>query len=299
MKLVTSDQMRQVDSEAIDKRKIPGDQLMEKAGRGIADAILDELLIDPSQTKVAVFCGKGNNGGDGFVIARCLHRADVDVVLYFIGPPEKLPPDARLNFDRATELNITMKELVSADDLPGDLEVDLVIDAVFGTGFSGAPRGLSSELIEYINQQDAEIVAVDLPSGLNADNGQHEGTAVVADYTFTLALPKYGLYLSPGRELAGVVDVIPIGIPDDVVTGCGLKNELVTFESIADRLPFRKPDGHKGDFGKVFLLSGSTGLTGAASLTAYRSYTGSFTGGQRVYNRLVGRLSSPVITLGD
>jgi len=268
MKLVTSDQMRQVDSEAIDKRKIPGEQLMENAGSGIADAILDELIIDPSQTKVAVFCGKGNNGGDGFVIARCLHQADVDVVLFFMGPPDKLSPDARLNFDRATKSEITMVEIKSADDLPGDLEVDLVIDAVFGTGFSGAPRGLSAELIDYINQQDAEIVAVDLPSGLNADNGQHEGMAVVADYTLTLALPKYGLYLSPGRELAGVVDVIPIGIPDDVIDEFDVTNELVTFESIVDRLPFRKPDGHKGDFGKLFLLSGSTGLTGAASLAA-------------------------------
>jgi hydroxyethylthiazole kinase-like uncharacterized protein yjeF len=268
MKLVTSDQMRQIDGEAIDKRKIPGDQLMENAGRGIADAILDELIIDPSQTKVAVFCGKGNNGGDGFVIARYLHEADVDVVLYFMGPPDKLSSDARLNLDRAIESEITMVEIKSTDDLPNNLEVDLVIDAVFGTGFSGAPRGLSAELIEYITQQDAEIVAVDLPSGLNADDGRHEGAVVVADYTFTLAQPKYGLYLSPGRELAGVVYVIPIGIPDDVIDRFDVTNELVTFESIVDRLPFRKPDGHKGDFGKLFLLTGSTGLTGAASLTA-------------------------------
>ncbi|HUV30798.1 MAG TPA: NAD(P)H-hydrate dehydratase [Acidobacteriota bacterium] len=268
MKLVTSAQMRQVDRESIDNRKIPGEQLMENAGRGIAIAILDEVITSPSQSSVAVLCGKGNNGGDGFVVARYLHQAGVHADVYFIGPIQSLSEDARLNFDRAAGADVDLHELRTAGDLPEDTACDFVIDAVFGTGFTGEPQGLAADIIEYINRQDAQIIAVDLPSGLNADTGRYEGAVVQADYTFTLALPKYGLYVSPGRELAGRVKVIPIGVPDDVIDGFDLNNELITEEWVTERLPVRKPDGHKGDFGRLLVLAGSTGMTGAASMAA-------------------------------
>jgi hydroxyethylthiazole kinase-like uncharacterized protein yjeF len=268
MKLVTSEQMRQVDREAIDKRNIPGEQLMERAGRGIALSLLEHVITVPDATSVAVFCGKGNNGGDGYVIARYLSEAGVNVEIFYLGPVEKLSDDARLNYDRALKAGIPLQEIKSAEDFPEDLMADFVIDAIFGTGFSGAPRGVAGELIEFINEQDAEIVAVDMPSGLNADNGQFEGAVVQADYTFTLALPKYGLFVSPGRELAGWEEVVSIGIPDDAVESFGFKNELITEEWVADTLPERKPDGHKGTFGYLFVLAGSTGMTGAAVMTA-------------------------------
>ncbi len=266
MKLVTSAQMRKIDREAIDNRSIPGEWLMENAGRGIATGILQKLIRTPSEATVTIFCGKGNNGGDGYVVARHLYEAGVNVTVYFLGPLDKLSPDARLNFDRAAGLGVTLYEIKSSDDLPKDLSCDLIIDAVFGTGFSGAPKGLSAEIIEFINSQDTEIVAVDAPSGLNVDNGQFEGAVVRADYTFTMALPKYGLYLSPGRELAGGVQVVPIGVPNDVVESFDLENELITPEIVAACLPTRKPDGHKGDFGRLFVLAGSTGMTGAAAM---------------------------------
>ncbi|MDH4034497.1 MAG: NAD(P)H-hydrate epimerase, partial [candidate division Zixibacteria bacterium] len=268
MKLVTAEQMRSIDRETIDNQGIPGDQLMENAGRGIADK-LNSLVIDASSgDTVTVFCGKGNNGGDGFVVGRCLYQAGAKVVVYFLGPLDKLPADARLNFDRAAGVGVDMHELNSIDQLPAELDTNYIIDAIFGTGFTGAPRGQAAELIDYINIQPQCTIAIDLPSGLNADNGQHDGVAVRADYTCTLALPKYGLFVTPGRELAGAVITVPIGIPDGVVDSLDLKTDLITPDRVASLIPERKPNGHKGDFGKLFLLAGSVGMTGAAAMAA-------------------------------
>ncbi len=266
LKLVTSAVMREIDREAIDKRGIPSEQLMETAGEGIAARILSDQFADDFPGDVAVFCGNGNNGGDGFVIARHLHGAGMDVTVYFVGPLEKLSPDARLNFDRAAGMGLGINRIESIADLPTDLDSDVIVDAIFGTGFSGAPRGITSEIIEYINLQAAIVIGVDLPSGVNADDGSCEGAVVQADYTYPLALPKYGLMLSPGRELAGDVEVVPIGIPDDIVASFDITTELPSLLDVSELLPERKPDGHKGDFGRVLLVAGSTGLTGAAAL---------------------------------
>lgn len=272
MKLVNAAQMRQIDSETISNQNISGVQLMEAAGAGVAEHILDGILEKPSSASVAIFCGKGNNGGDGFVIARYLFEAEVDVELFYLGPADTLSPEAKANFDRCKKLKLSMIEITSADGLPDKLEGDLVVDAIFGTGFEGAPRGLSAELIEYINLAECDIVSVDLPSGLNADTGQVAGVVVVADFTFPLALPKLGLYLSPGRELSGTVITVPIGIPNSVVDKFDITTELITPELVAINLPLRKPDGHKGDFGKLLVIAGSTGMTGAAAMTGQSAY---------------------------
>lgn len=268
MKLVTAEQMRRVDREAIDNRGIPGPELMENAGRGIAEKIRDKILSEPQGKKIVIFCGKGNNGGDGFVIGRYLHQYGADVSIFFPSPPEKLSDDARLNFDRAKKLNMEIRGIESVKQLPDSTGADYIVDAIFGTGFAGAPRGLLREMIEYINTQGVPVVAVDCPSGLNVDTGRHEGAVVDADSTFTLALPKVGLYYSPGRELSGMTEVVPIGIPDDVIESFDMKEDLITPEMVCTRLPVRKPDGHKGDFGKLFIVAGSTGLTGAATMAA-------------------------------
>lgn len=268
MKLVNAEIMRAIDKETIEKRGIAGPRLMENAGKGIAEQIRDKILLGRTGASFAIFCGKGNNGGDGFVIARYLHQYGNKVAIFFPGPSEALSDDARLNYNRAIEENIEINELSSGSDLPSKLDCDYIIDAIFGTGFSGVPKGILSEIISYINKQGKAVVAVDCPSGLNVDTGQHEGTVVHADYTFTLALPKFGLYLSPGRELAGIVDIVPIGIPDDVIDSFRIKENLITPNLIKSLLPKRKPDGHKGDFGRLFILAGSTGLTGAATLCA-------------------------------
>lgn len=271
MKIVSSTTMREIDCIAIDQSSIPSQDLMENAGHGIATRIISELLPKPESSQVAVFCGKGNNGGDGYVIARYLKEAGAEVVVYFLGPVDKLSTDARLNYDRADKLGLEMHEIGKIDDLPDELECDLAIDAIFGTGFSGAPRDLAGDLIEYLNDQDCLIAAVDMPSGLNADNGACEGAAVDVDCTYTLALPKFGLFLSPGREICGDVSVVPIGIPSEVVDSLNLKTSLATGALISELLPIRKPDGHKGDFGRVLTIAGATSMTGAAALSALAS----------------------------
>ncbi|RKX29598.1 MAG: bifunctional ADP-dependent NAD(P)H-hydrate dehydratase/NAD(P)H-hydrate epimerase [Candidatus Zixiibacteriota bacterium] len=269
MKLVTSEQIRRIDNETINNYGIPGPELMENAGRGVAQFVAYNIIANMEKETVAVICGKGNNGGDGFVVGRYLFEMGANVNIYFIGPIDKLSPDARLNFDRAVGIGMNLKEIASIDDLPKQLECDYLIDAIFGTGFAGSPRGITGELIDYINRQEnTTIISVDLPSGLNADTGQHEGSVVCADYNFTMGLPKYGLYLSPGRELAGMTRVVPIGVPDEVIDKFDLNVHLITSSMVSSRLPERKPDGHKGDFGKMFVLAGSTGMTGAAALVA-------------------------------
>ncbi|PWB74555.1 bifunctional ADP-dependent NAD(P)H-hydrate dehydratase/NAD(P)H-hydrate epimerase [candidate division GN15 bacterium] len=268
MKLVTAAQMRAIDRETIDLHGISGPTLMESAGRGIAELMLSDLIDSPESTHVAVFCGKGNNGGDGFVIARYLHDAGVKVKTYFMGPADKLSHDARLNLNRAREADVRLTEVTSLNQLPADLEADFVVDALLGTGFTGIPEGLVAGLIEYINFQNGLVVAVDLPSGLNADTGAAEGAVVTAGCTYTLGLPKIGLYISPGREIAGDVRIIDIGLPENVIAQQDLNTTLITAELVAELLPYRKPDGHKGDFGRLLLVAGSTGLTGAASLAS-------------------------------
>ena len=226
MKLVTSAQMQKIDREAIDNVGIPGPDLMENAGRGIAEAILEDLIGDPESMTVAVSAARETMAGDGFVIARYLEKAGVTTSTYFMGPIDKLSPDARLNFDRLAGMGSELAEIKEPKDLPPQIEADFIIDAVFGTGFSGSPRGLSAEIIDYINLQDLPVVAVDMPSGLNADNGLFEGCVVEADFTYTLALPKFGLFISPGRDKSGTVSVIPIGIPDSVIEKFDLKCNL-------------------------------------------------------------------------
>jgi NAD(P)H-hydrate epimerase len=269
MNLVTSELMRQIDRAAIEKHRIPSQELMENAGRGIAELLILQNIIDPAtNANVVIYCGKGNNGGDGFVVGRYLHDAGIIVHIYFIGPADKLSDDAKLNYKRAVEAGVEIAELKNISDIDKDQNCTHIIDAIFGTGFEGAPHGLAAELIGFINQQNATVTSIDLPSGLNADDGTHQGVVVQADFTFTLALPKYGLYLSPGRELAGHIEVVPIGIPEKVVEQFKLPHQLITIEMVASKLPKRKPNGHKGDFGYLLIIAGSTGLTGAAELTA-------------------------------
>ena len=269
MYLVTSGSMRAIDREAIDKHKIPSLDLMENAGQGIAERLLTHNIIDPSTAdKVAVICGKGNNGGDGFVVARYLHDAGVNICLFFIGPSKELSGDAGINYDRAVKSGVVVTEIKKVTDLEDIKNCTHLIDALFGTGFKGRPRDLSAKVIEFINEQETAVISIDLPSGLDADNGTHQGAVIRSDYTFALALPKYGLFLSPGRELAGVVDIVPIGIPNEVMNKQKLSHQLITAELVSEKLPERNPSGHKGDFGKLLAISGSTGMTGASCLTA-------------------------------
>jgi NAD(P)H-hydrate epimerase len=174
-----------------------------------------------------------------------------------------------VNYKRARESEVEVLELKDISNF--NTNYSHIVDAIFGTGFKGVAEGFAAHIIEFINRQNATVVSIDLPSGLNADNGRSEGIAVHANYTFTLGLPKYGLFLSPGREMSGMVDIVPIGIPKRVFDKLRLPHKLITAELVSSILPKRKPDGHKGDFGYLLIVAGSTGLTGAAELAAKAS----------------------------
>jgi hydroxyethylthiazole kinase-like uncharacterized protein yjeF len=266
MKLVDAEQMRAIDGHAINVEKIPSLELMENAGRGIFLYIKDNIFPRFENPQIAVFCGRGNNGGDGFVVGRYLIEAGYRVSFFLAGNDEKLSADCRVNYDKVRQAGHKVNHIVEDSDLPDLSGYDIIIDAIFGTGFSGAPTGISVAVINRINESGGFIAAVDAPSGLDVSTGQAQGPAIAADCTTTMELPKPGLFVSPGRELAGTVTVIPIGVPDDVIDNFNLKVNLVTGEDAAFMLPTPRADGHKGDFGKIFILAGSPGLTGAAAL---------------------------------
>jgi hydroxyethylthiazole kinase-like uncharacterized protein yjeF len=235
--------MRAIDSHAINVEKIPSLELMENAGRGIFEYLSENLLPQMDNPSIAIVCGRGNNGGDGFVIGRYLIEAGHKVDFFLVGENDKLSDDCRVNCQRAVTAGRAITPIVNESDLPDFSRYDLIIDAIFGTGFSGAVHGIAATVIEKINAAEQMVIAVDAPSGLDVSTGQVDGAAVSADITTTLALPKPGHFISPGRELSGTVAVIPIGIPVEVIDKSGIKTNLITGEIVSALLPTPKPDG--------------------------------------------------------
>jgi len=269
MKFVTSETMRAIDSECIDNLGIPGLKLMENAGVGSVRFIEHEL--GPQKGKVVtVVCGKGNNGGDGFVIARELRRLGASVSVYLVGHRDDVSGDARTNLGRLGLESVV--ELSDGRSIAGFVEVmtksDFIVDAVFGTGFNGVPRGLSGTVIGQMNSCGRPILAVDVPSGLNATTGIAEGECVNAAWTCTMGLSKRGFYIDHGRACVGKLHVVDIGVPRKAIETVGVRDNALTMRDAAELLPARPFDGHKGTFGTVVVIAGSVGYTGAAALTA-------------------------------
>jgi ADP-dependent NAD(P)H-hydrate dehydratase / NAD(P)H-hydrate epimerase len=258
--------MRALDRHTIERLGVPGELLMENAGRALAEAAL--ALREPD-APVFVVCGAGNNGGDGLVAARLLHAVGVPVRVAFTVDPATLQGDAAANRARAERVGVSFES--------GPLRLPaagVVIDAIFGTGLARDVSGSAAGAITAINAaRDAgrgalRVLAVDLPSGLDADTGQERGACVQADVTLTLGLPKLGLCLEPGRSRAGRIQVARIGIADDA-PGESAGAWLWTRAGAAAQLPARPAAGHKGSFGHALLVAGSEGKTGAAVLAAH------------------------------
>ena len=264
-RIVTAGQMKDIDRKAMSEWGIPGIVLMENAGRAVADA-LEEALEPLDLMKVAVVCGKGNNGGDGFVAARHLLNRGIEVECMLLGSAADLTGDARTNADILLKSGIPLAELTGSSALAERLaDAEVIIDAIFGTGLDTAPRDLYAEAIDAINENDCFVLAVDVPSGVDADSGGVPGSAVDADLTVTMGLPKQGLLLYPGRACCGDIEVADIGIPEHLLNE-EFDTALIEDEDILEALPDRPENSHKGTFGTALIVAGARGFSGAACL---------------------------------
>lgn len=268
MKIVTAEQMQELDRRAVEGAGIPALTLMENAGRGVAEAAARMTEARPDRP-IVIICGRGNNGGDGFVAARHLAQMGRKPQVFLAAEQGHVSGDAGANLRRLEEAGLAAAEVDSAEPVArACCRAGLVVDALLGTGLSGDVRGLSAELIDAINECGAPVLAVDLPSGLDADSGRRLGAAVRADETITMGLPKLGLFLHPGADYSGRVTVADIGLPADLVGDSPGVAELVDPEWVRLLLPRRARTAHKGDFGRVLAIAGSVGMSGAACLCA-------------------------------
>ena len=272
MRVLNSAQMREADRRTIEEIGIPSLVLMENAGRQVVAAI-EAVHGDLLERRVAILCGHGNNGGDGFVVARTLMQRGVDVSVFLIGRVADVRGDARINLEILGSLGLTIVEI--SDSQAWELhfseigDCTLIVDAMFGTGLNAPLSGLMETVVADVNASGIPIVAVDLPSGLSADSHEPIGDSIEAGMTVTLAAPKLPLVLPPAETRAGDIVIADIGIPGDVIEALeGPRVELLTRASMRDLIAPRAPDSHKGDYGHVLIVAGSRGKTGAAHLAA-------------------------------
>lgn len=269
--VVTAAQMRELDSETITAIGIPGAVLMETAGRAVASAVWDELG-SVATSRVAVVCGAGNNGGDGYVIARVLRARGVSATVYLAAARDRIGGDAAVHlgaYEQSGGLATSIADLDQLAEHRAAIEsADVVVDALFGTGLTRSVEGHLAQVIEVINRSAGRIVSVDVPSGLSADTGAELGACVRADVTVTMAFSKIGLAVAPGSGKAGRVIVAEIGIPEQLAAAHGIGLALLEPGDLRPLVPARNPLDHKNRRGHVLVVAGSPGKRGAARLTA-------------------------------
>lgn len=274
MRLVSAGQMRNIDNNAINKFGIPGIVLMENAALAVVNKIR-KVLHMKEQPKMAgkkgvVLVGKGNNGGDGFAIARHLSVAGMEVTVFLFSKAEELTGDARLNY----ELYLKMGgKIVNVEDEMqirlfrlALIQADIAIDALFGTGFKGTLPEIIEKYVAEINKSNLTVLSVDIPSGLEADTGKVASIAVKADCTVTFGLAKLGHFLGEGPIHTGELIIDQISIPESIIYEEKISTYLLTAEIIKPLIPIRNRNGHKGTHGTGVFIGGSVGMSGAAVL---------------------------------
>jgi NAD(P)H-hydrate epimerase len=273
--VVTSAEMQACDRYAIDTLKIPGLVLMENAGRGVVE-MMEKHFGSMMGKTIIVLCGKGNNGGDGYVVARHLFNRGAKVIVLLLWKPSEQKGDAKINFESIQKIAskfkkngmLQIKELKSSRVFRLLPNADIIIDAIFGTGFSGEVRESYNSVIKWVNKAGGKKVSIDIPSGVNADNGEVSNVAVKADLTVTMALRKIGLITGEGKSYAGKVEVVDISMPMEIVNLQKPKTFVVHADDVRKVLPTRSLNAHKHSVGKIFVLAGSPRFTGAAAMTA-------------------------------
>lgn len=271
MYIATTEEMRKLDRTAIENLGIPGVVLMENAGLKVVE-VISRVLGELKGKKVTVLAGKGNNGGDGFVIARHLLNRGAEVKTLLLANPEEVSGDARINLDILQRMGHKIYPAVNANSLNiirvALAYTDLIVDAIYGTGFRGELSEHVGRVVEAVNISQKPVVAVDIPSGVEGDTGKVNGPCIRAAHTVTFALPKLGNILQPGAQYGGELHVADISIPGQLVDALALKCRLVTAGLVRSWIPGRTPETHKGSCGRVVVIGGSEGLTGAAALAS-------------------------------
>lgn len=263
IKVVTPKEMSVIDRKTIEDFGIPSFTLMESAGRSVYSFIRSFFENDLKFLNVAVVVGKGNNGGDGLVVARYLADKVSNLDVFLLSEATSFKGDARKNFELLKKIGVN---LIEVEVLPSLEEYDLIVDAIFGTGFHGEPDDRLLKCFEKINLSGALVISVDIPSGVNGETGEVIKGAVVADYTVTMGTVKRGHLLYPGKAFTGELYIADIGIPESFY------NEIETLvpevDDIRELLPVRIGNEHKGNMGRVLIVAGSKGFTGAAFLAS-------------------------------
>lgn len=269
IKAFSAAQMREMDRRTIGEIGVPGVVLMENAGRAVVRAIR-EKIPDLKKVRVNIFAGKGNNGGDGFVVARHLLNLGAEPTVFLVAEKGEIKGDAKVNMDAYVNSGGRLKEFTSRKHIQNFklkfFHTTVVVDALLGTGMKSAPRGFYNEALDVMNSQGRLKVAVDIPSGLSADSGVIAGNHFRADVTVTLGAPKVGLYMSPAREAVGELVIADISIPRSVIGESPCAAYIPERGDVASRLPKRAGGAHKGSFGHLVIASGSQGMGGAAAL---------------------------------
>lgn len=272
MKLATAKEMKELDRRAIEGEGIPSIDLMERAAQGVAEVALSLLPEGKGKYRAAVFCGSGNNGGDGIAAARMLFLKGITVRVFLVGSYEKLTADALEETGRLSECGLALEDYDPED--PGQrnyaMSCHVLIDAIFGVGLSRDihPETRFASAIRLLNDCPGKVVAADIASGVEADSGRILGCAAKADKTVTFTCVKPGQLLGEGAEYSGEVICHEIGIPKKLISAMHCAVQTVEEDFLREALPRRKADGHKGTFGKVLVIGGAVGYTGAPYLTA-------------------------------
>jgi hydroxyethylthiazole kinase-like uncharacterized protein yjeF len=262
MKVVTAEQMRNIDRKTVEGYGIPGAVLMERAGLAVSLKIREFF----EKRKVVVLAGSGNNGGDGIVVARDLFNRGWNAKVIVLAKEGKLSPDCLVQYRIAKKMGVPM---VFRTNVSGaDLHSAVVVDAIFGTGLSKPLMSPLSDVVRFLNASEVSVVSVDIPSGIFSDNGQVMGEAVRADYTVTFGLPKVGHVIYPGAEHCGKLFVENIGFPEELLTSDAIALQTVERTVASALVPERPVYSYKGDYGHVLVVAGSKGKTGAALMTA-------------------------------
>ncbi len=271
MRLLTAGEIQKMDKKTIETFGLPGRLLMENAGRGAVQTFL-KYVYRGDKKSVGIAAGKGNNGGDGFVMARYLGQKGIKSTVFLLCARDGIKGDARTNLDLLDAMDVDVIEIPDAKTLETRMSLikhqNYWIDAILGTGLKSEVRGFYKTIISLINSLNRPVFSVDIPSGVDSDTGIEQGIAIKAHTTATFAFAKTGHLLFPGAKLTGRLQIVEIGIPPFISQKIGSKRELITPEYIQRCMPDKNLDAHKGSNGHVLVIAGSTGKTGAAAMCA-------------------------------